>query len=683
MPPKRRSNRIQSQERRKRRRPDTPPPADSSDYTEESSDEEEEEDILSIAAMRALLPKRLRTIDEQKEGKYGIPRGKSPIGKGGGNYSMNTRFKLPSTRMHEPDGERNFDNFEDEDDPLLSFMKLMARSPNIDIIRDEYAYTAGSGQATSPSLHSAIEIIFYSIERKEEHKRAPGDKTHPLDGCKTSWTCLKEILRIMLTPDEYDHDVDDAANVAEELTAYLIPLRKLIIAMWAHNPGNESNYFSKIRREVIVGNYNDNVLEEITKLGRFEQARERKRQAQRLAETQKANRVLNQTRIDFKEALIAGKKVADAAKSIVRERRPTKTLEERMYTLICAVMFSTGSRLTEVVILSDYPAFSEDQPSLSSISNNLISAEANMLTINPVAKDRTAKSVAAKIFRREERERKRLNEAQGIETKASVFDEEKIIADHGITTKTSDRVVLFGLKQRDIQAMVNKLRVLLRQHNPAYNNLDKTVQAHRDQAIRMVGLGNLNKFVQTVLGPTNPAKNFTVRAFRGIYVVLTFRMWAKQPTSEIMWINTILAHATIATSVSYNTYYLTQVINVLDRRTVESELTAQQGRIDVLQNQLRAQSASIAAMNARVTQVDAAVRAGADPNRTFVKKNDGTLIPFPRTPHRRDGQAARVQRLLDVIDEFTRRDIMLSDSNYRAIGFSSRTIAAVRVARAN
>lgn len=627
------------------------PPRRSKRHRQQQQDAQPRRRGPSIATHAASVPPILRTNAQSKAAQGGHLRGVSIIGsKAGGNYSLDPRFGRPPARAFDVD--HNPTRF-----TLLDFLKYITEPTNLEIIRKEYAHFTGRAK-TSPSLHTIIEIVFFYMPRDGESDRDKDDK-HPLDACRTAWSCLFGILKELLTPATTDTSVDDSiSDIAAALRPYMQLIKKLIEVIWAHNPTNERTNFSKIRTEIIRTNWSPFVSEGLKTERIFEQKVVRKKQAAQVQEEKKSTRVVNQTTISFKEALNVGIDIVKQSRDLLDGKAGGMSLDRQIHTLISTVMYCTGSRLTEVVILSKYKQFSSNRASLSTISNNLISKKAPMLTIDPVAKERDPKSVAAKIFLQKDRDDSAIDADEFDE-----FDAPAIIARLGLGNKTSDRVILFGATRDFIDSCVTRLRALLVTRRPRYARLDKTKADDRKFAITNVG--DLNAYVDTLLRPLNQAKRFTARAFRGLYVALSYRLWAKQPTSEIMWINTILAHANITTSVSYNVYSLTRVINVLDRKSVDGELTAQQARIDKLEDLIND-------MKSPNIKPPTPLLGGKD--QVLVSKLDNSYEWVDKEPHLRDGREGKLRRILARTLAFHADDIITNTFNLRAVGFSSDTI---------
>jgi hypothetical protein len=59
-----------------------------------------------------------------------------------------------------------------------------------------------------------------------------------------------------------------------------------------------------------------------------------------------------------------------------------------------------------------------------------------------------------------------------------------------------------------------------------------------------------------------------------------------------------------------------------------------------------------------------------------VKTIDGGVTMYPKQPHTRSGTAAKVALLTNVVEDFFRKGIKTNTMNYRAVGFSAKTIKA-------
>jgi hypothetical protein len=611
----------------------------------------------------------LQTFAEYKKFALGYARGDSIISgkKRKGNISMDPDFALPPAYGFSKEGKRT-----PPDAGLLSFLRTMTREGNLAIIEHETNYMISKrGGVTSPSLHAAIEIMWQHIPRE-------GKSKHVIEKCSTSTACLSDMLKKLMNP----LNIPGAAiagkpktsatanTVVEALRPYLELLQVLYKSMFKHNVTNERTNFSRIRTNIIKVNFGSFFSEALKTTGIFEQSRTNKVLANRVSEKKQRNRVVNQTSIDFKAALLLGQNLVKVSRKYTgrgEEKKDTSApAATRINTLISTVMYCIGSRQTEVIILSDYRQFSPDQPSLSTISNNIISKSAPLITINPVAKDRSAADIAAKLFHQ--------NEGDEIDGK-EVFDSDKKIKEYGITEKTSDRVILFGATVEDIRAFVAEARRLLAAENPEYKSLDKKKKEDRVAALRMIPI-SFNSLLNQRMKRLNPAKKFTARSLRGLYVILSYRLWAKQPTSEIMWINTILAHKHISTSVSYNVYSLSQVLSTLDEESVRGLIARQNATVDEMKSKLESLETDFREYKLKTPPAAVKAERERETGEVEVKTIDGGVTMYPKQPHTRSGTAAKVALLTNVVEDFFRKGIKTNTMNYRAVGFSAKTIKA-------
>lgn len=614
---------------------------------------------------------------------------------------MDPNFVISDKRTYTRDGKPN------PDYTFSDFLTTMSRPRNLAIIKKEMAFTrpVGKGYTTSPSFHSAIEIAYF-------YKPPPvvaTDEPHQLSKCTTATACFKSILSTEMTPeklipdqeDGYDEPEDEETlnfNLDEYLKPVLILVDAVMKALNAHNPTVEGNALSRIRNDYIGPQWGQLALSyTASHESVLQQSNLNKKLAADTQERRKTTRVLNQTSISFKDALQVGMELVKDARAVVARRDTRRavsgaTLNDDIFTLISATMFAIGTRLTEVVILSTYSRFAKDQAALSSVSGNLINKKAPLVQIEPLAKERSKASVAAKIFRNEEARKRR--EGGGKDAvDAGVFDVDDLVAAYGLVSKKSDRVILFGATYEDINGFVNTLRKLLPLHNKKFGTIKKQANGEykkTDLGWAIHHLPNkMNEWVDIRLNSLNPSKHFTVRSFRGLYVALSYRIWAKQPTSEIMWINTILNHSSITTSLSYNIYALSEIIKVTDRESVETVLTTQETRIDALRDELGALKASItAATAAGDAKTDAPFFLPPQQQQqplsglyVYVKLDGGdghNYKEIRKQPIRRQGQAEKLERIQAVVSMFEEEGIKISSSNLRKVGFSNTTITQWR-----
>ena len=170
-------------------------------------------------------------------------------------------------------------------------------------------------------------------------------------------------------------------------------------------------------------------------------------------------------------------------------------------------------------------------------------------------------------------------------------------------------------------------------------------------------------------------------------MALSYRIWAKQPTSEIMWINTILNHSSITTSISYNVFALTSIIKVTDRISVETELNEQQSRIDRISEKMEAILEDLKTQVPVVANIaDVAVSdRSRSPQFAYVKLVEGKhdYREIRKQPIKRQGQQEKVERLKAVVEQWKEEGIATTSTNFRAVGFSDKTIKALRLLAQN
>jgi hypothetical protein len=398
-----------------------------------------------------------------------VPRGVSLInGKVGGNYSLDPAFKFTE--------KRDFD----------SVIESLALPGNLAIIKREVEWmVARRSLATSPSLLCALEV-YYAGELLLRTMTA------------------KSVLLAVLT-----REIKPASLVI--LKTQLEHVHDIVTALIPHSLGSVTQYMSDIRVRVLRPNLGLELIAELNKNAIFQQPEVDKAAVRAKQRAARIRRATHQIHISTKDLVSVGARITKNSLQITRDHAIHHFRIYNLHTLLMTVMLATGSRLTEVLILSDYI---ETPPDAPIVKRSLPGS--NFLTISPVAKRKDP-----------------------------------------TTIKTSDRVILFGLTLANIKSMVQTIRVLaagIQENRTMYTSLDKNNQHDRAKAIRMIS--DYSGFVTDVLYNINRRNRFIPRSLRGLYAVLSYKEKAIKPTSEIVWINTLLGHALMSTSVHYNVYSL-------------------------------------------------------------------------------------------------------------------------------
>ena len=416
-----------------------------------------------------------------------IPRGVSLInGKVGGNYSLDRDFQ-----------------FTDSDD-IHSILASLASPKNLEIIKREVLWmVARRSLATSPSLLCALEVYYAGefILRK-----------------LTAKSVLLAVLEREIKPSTSTTIIKEQLKNIQLIIEHLIP----------HSMASVTQYMSDVRVHVLRPSLGPALVKSLAEdHGIFVQDEGDKKVVR--AEQQKARveRATHQISVSTVHLNAISTYLTAACKRMISaDYKLEHHRIHALHQLLATVMLATGSRLTEVVILSDYVPLTttttnkddddDDDAGDGIVKRTIDSDNNNFLTISPVAKRKDPTS-----------------------------------------TKTSDRVILFGLTLHDIQLMVKMIRRLIPmiQENPNdYLKLDKANRSDRAKAIRLVG--DFSGFVTDALYGLNSTERFIPRSLRGLYAILSYHQKAIKPTSEIIWINPLLDHALLSTSVHYNVYSL-------------------------------------------------------------------------------------------------------------------------------
>jgi len=409
--------------------------------------------------------------------------------------------------------------------PFPQFLEYVCLPGNIVIIEKE---CSESKRKSSQSLKSFISVVF------PEHSSGLRNKT-------TSHTALRYILLKELTNENFPVD---KGSVSACVFRMMEDVSKLIRAHYHSTPMTERQAYSDIRTRVIKPNFGTKFVEDLKSSLKFSQSADKKAMAVKIQTDARDERIMNQTDIDTTAALDIGRSLSSVSRRIMTDlnNESGETDEYRLGVLLAAVMFSTGCRLVEALLVSD---FLFDSPLIGSH----IRPGGQFVSISPVAKLRS-----------------------------------------GSVEKSSSRVILFGLTSDEVIDMVEMIRNLSRRINPVFSKLDKNDAGDRRYVVRMNT--GYTTYVHHLLSKLNVDHNFTPRDFRGLYVAMSYKMWAKHPTSEIMWINKTLSHGSIDTSLSYNKFRLIEIITkpnteyIRLRDTYESRLKAVEDLLAKIRNEV-------------------------------------------------------------------------------------------------
>jgi len=603
---------------------------------------ESRRDILLADHIKLIPNDIVRTHSERK----GFTGARGILEKRGGNIGYDRNWLLPTEgRAYDHNNKLRYKN------PLNVFFKACAHPTNLNIIKREVSITA---QKTSPSLQAAMELIFFYMPMDKD----PTDRkrSHPFANCTTATQCLLDLVKTQIHTFSRSRPNSEAKSqrLVDDMRPMLgslqLILRNLVTTLRVVN-----QRLSSVRKiiEERFGGLVKTVLKR--NAGLFELKGGEKKALSRQSQEARSRRVLRQTPILFEAALTVGLEVVKKA------RQDNASLQD----LLAATMMVTGTRQTEAIILSEYKSTPNKQE-LAIVSNGLISPIAPTITIQPVAKERAVGTTAAQIF---------INSDRGVN---EVFDETEEVKSAGIIRKSSGRVLLFGSTPEDVRDWVKRLRTKLAakpaQNGISYSNLDKNNGRDRQQSLKFVDFARsrsespFNTYIADLLRPLNDKAKFTARSLRPLYVALSYRIWAKQPTSEILWINTVLSHTQLNTSISYNIYQLSSTLNINDKASIESILATFKGQITKLADQIEDLTDKTNKLNATNNFQEA--------NMLGIVVIDGQK--FTKAPIRRDGKEAKLKRLKQYVTILEKRGIPASSTNLRLLGFSSILIKAYR-----
>jgi hypothetical protein len=320
----------------------------------------------------------------------------------------------------------------------------------------------------------------------------------------TSHTTLRYLLMKELTPSNFP------GGVSEDMLCMMDNVSDIIRAHYHSSPMTERQAYSDFRIRVIKSNFGMDYVNDIKKSLRFTQSDKAKSMADKLQVGSRDGRIMNQTNIDFDRAVDLGRSLVSMSRRIMFDlaNDDDDCHEYRMNVLLATVMYSTGCRLVEVLLVSDF-IYTEPP------SGYPVRPGSSCVCISPVAKLRSNSK-----------------------------------------SKYSIRPVLFGMDHDEVVNMVDMIRFYLREANPVYQKLNKDVAGDRRYVVRITR--GYSKYVPDLLSGLSKGHAFTPRDFRGLYVSMSYKMWAKHPTSEIMWINKTLDHGSVDTSLSYNKFKLVE-----------------------------------------------------------------------------------------------------------------------------
>ena len=420
-----------------------------------------------------------------------------------GNYSMDKDFITPTIRAYEQNGLPGGCY-------PVNFFKFMAIDTNLRIMQKEYAFMREyRALPTSPSFHAAIEMTYrYMPENSKDD--------HPLAKCRTSWSAFVCLMECLLHP---------TLITVDQLKICIIDIKKIVEACWGHDTGAEANKMSVIRN-IIALNYSNEVLLYISSLRIFDQNWDRRTAFSVVKKERRMDLAADPISLSYKATLNIGYQLARESQEYVTEAKKAITGDiGAIHTLIATVMLCTGARLTEVILISDFTPIRQRDTNIKTVSF------APMVTIRPTAKGvNEEKRVARSVMR-------------GTDAPLPI-------------DLSSDRVIMFGLQSHDIYTMVELVRAHLREMDPRFDELDKNNPKDRIRCCHMIK--RFGPFVSMLMAEANDKAHFTSRSFRGIYAAMSFKIWAKKPMSEIVWINRLLSHQSMDTSISYNKYSLSQ-----------------------------------------------------------------------------------------------------------------------------
>lgn len=354
---------------------------------------------------------------------------------------------------------------------ILAYLKLVTSPNTLAQIAYECALPGQArGCRSSPTLYMSIRDAFPEL--------AP-----QLAKVRTSWRALKLLLGERLTKEH----LGPKEVTVRRMMNLLILVKKLVCVLFCDKPITERQALSDIRHHVIKKNFDLAMVNAIKKDGRFAMDPVRKElcKAQQLRAV--TDKTIHQRSIDYELATQVGVDLVQACRSPLSLRS--------IPLLLTTVMYATGARVTEVVLLSTFRPDGDDT-----------------IVIDPVAKGRT-----------------------------------------GGDAKTSSRQLLFGLTSAECASFTGSLRTLLGiRYGDRYRSLDRSVRQDREDAMRLV-IAPLTRFVDKTFGHLLIHRP---RDLRALYVALSYREFAKHPTSECMWINRVLGHGSMDTSIAYNSFHL-------------------------------------------------------------------------------------------------------------------------------
>jgi hypothetical protein len=377
------------------------------------------------------------------------------------------------------------------DKRLLPYLKTITSAEYLHVIKNEYESSKGKGtKRTSVTLFNSLIEAFPSVPK--------------LSSKQTSWKALKYVLLHRMTSIHLGSPV-----TKRRIMNILVHVKKLIEVMFHDKALSQRQAMSDIRHHVVKLNFGIDMVHAIKADGRFALSSAYKATCKDQQSEAVKNRTINQRSIDYEQAINIGKDLVKRTRDFVCYRDRNNE-NDPISLMLATIMYTTGTRLTEAVILSDYEPIKVGGCGIEL----RVGSKAESVLVNPVAKTRDDSPV-----------------------------------------KTSKRVLLFGVFDEEIQLMVDVVRNLMtKKWGARYKLLKRNAREDRECAMRLV-VAPLTVFVKEAFKDVSTSP-LIPRDLRALYVSLSYHQFAKRSTSQCMWINQLLGHSSMDTSITYNSFYV-------------------------------------------------------------------------------------------------------------------------------
>lgn len=487
---------------------------------------------------------------------------------------------------------------------ILTFLQIMngthdeddTENINLMIIQNEVNQSmAGGKKPDSQSLLGAIEINFPDNAGR----------------CKTARSCLFEVVKAHLSS-------DNAIEVLSELP--------LILEILIPNVKNDSIYRSKIH-VFIRENLGVPLLNRIKQDGRFALSASQKIRIGKAA----ASKVDEQ---------LASPIIFDE-KFILRNADMLKKSSD-LYEMIAFALLCSGSRIVEILLVSDYEVVTTGHKPQEEISKFL-----GYISALPVAKEGSQLRRINKRFQ----ELKSLNPSKNI-----TFEDvqEQVMAEGGLSIKNRYFPALFQEKPQDFVELINRIRSKLNNTYTWYKNLDRNKSADLVKISSKISPG-VNKVLDKLQWRSGGGHKTTSRSMRKLFARYSYIVNAPI-IPFLLWTKKVLAHNNSNTSRSYLGTHVRTVVKLEEDPSLITQMARMVTDMHAMRDEWRAinENAVIATRGTVLVQTE-----------------QGDYVHWEKQPNLRDGKDAKMKRLKKLIEDFKDKKIKINRKNVNAVGFGA------------